>query len=279
MDKNFKPEHINANHDDFMGNGHVGRYIFFPGSDSRAKSISERFKNLKVKQSSRGHNLYMGEILDGNQKIDVASISSGMGTPSLDIILNEVLKLGSKRILRVGSSGSLQHDRVKLGHMVIATASVRDEGASRCYVPPEYPAVASIDMVEASIKAARKLNFNDRVHTGIIHSKDSLYGREFEEGPMKIENTRYMKILMDAGVLASEMEASMLFTLSSLYDNEISKKNKKDRVLSGTVCMIISAGPGFVDEKTMKMYTNEITDLAIHTFFELNKNEKNLLIN
>ena len=95
---------------------------------------------------------------------------------------------------------------------------------------------------------------------------------------MKIENTRYMKILMDAGVLASEMEASMLFTLSSLYDNEISKKNNKERVLSGAVCMIISAGPGFVDEKTMKTYTNEITDLAIHTFLELNKNEKNLLI-
>lgn len=280
MKEKFKPEHINVTEEDLMGNNGAGRYLFFPGSDHRAASISEHFKNRVVKNHPRGHNFYMGTIEDAGQKIDVGSICSGMGTPSVDIILNELLKLGGKRFLRVGSSGSLQHDRVKVGDLVIATGSVRDEGASRCYMPLEYPAIASLDMVLASLKAAKKIGLDKKTHTGIIHSKDSLYGREFEEGPLAHHNTDYMKILMNGGVLASEMEASMLFVLSSLYDNKLfhEKREKNSRVLAGAVCFIISAGPGFVDDASVKKYTQELTRLAIHTYFELNKNENNLIL-
>ncbi len=279
MKGKFKPEHINVTEEDLMGNNQAGRYLFFPGSDNRAASISEHFKNRKVKEHSRGHNFYMGTLEHEGQKIDVGSISSGMGTPSLDIILTELLKLGGKRFLRVGSCGSLQHDRVKIGDFVIITGAVRDDGASRCYMPTEYPAIASIDMVLASVKACKKLEFNNKTHLGLMHSKDSLYGREFEEGPLASQNTQYMKVLMDAGVLASEMESSMLFTLAALHENELLKQKKKNyKILAGTICFIISAGPGFADEKNIKKYTEELTEMAKHTFFELNKNENNLIL-
>ena len=55
-----------------------------------------------------------------------------------------------------------------------------------------------------------------------MHSKDSLYGREFaEEGPLLKQNREYMQTLRDAGVLASEMEASMLFTLAAIYEHQL----------------------------------------------------------
>jgi len=171
--KKFEPIHINATEEDFKGNKKAGRYIFFPGSTGRAKHIAERFSNLKVKEHPRGRNLYLGTIEKDGQKIDVGSVSSGMGTPSLDIICSELLKLGAKRLLRVGSSGALQSDRMKIGDFVVATGSVRDEGASRCYTPLEYPAIAPLDMVYASQLAAKRLKFESKVHTGIIHSKDS----------------------------------------------------------------------------------------------------------
>lgn len=191
MKEKFKPEHINVTEEDLIGNNGAGRYLFFPGSDHRAASISEHFKNRIVKKHSRGHNFYMGTL--------------------------------------------------------------EEEG--------------------------RKIGLDKKTHTGIIHSKDSLYGREFEEGPLAHHNTDYMKILMKGGVIASEMEASMLFVLSSLYDSSlINEKKSTLRVLAGTVCFIISAGPGFVDDACVKKYTDELTQLAIQTFFELNKNESNLIL-
>ena len=49
----FKPEHINACPEDFEGNDGIGRYILLPGSDGRAKKMSEKFKNVSVKEHSR----------------------------------------------------------------------------------------------------------------------------------------------------------------------------------------------------------------------------------
>ena len=48
--------------------------------------------------------------------------------------------------------------------------------------------------------------------------------------------------------------------------------------LAGTICMIISSGPGFVEKETMRKLTEQVTKLAKHTFFELNKNEDNLIL-
>jgi uridine phosphorylase len=275
----FQPIHINATEEDFHGNKKAGRYIFFPGSNGRAKEIAEHFSDLKVKEHSRGHNLYLGTIKKGGRKIDVASISSGMGTPSLDIICNELLKLGAKRILRVGTSGSLQPDRMKVGDFVVATASVRDEGASRCYAPLEYPAVASLDMVYASKLAAKHLKMESKVHTGIIHSKDSLYAREFGEGPLAKTNKAYMEVLEGAGVLASEMEASMLFTLVNLADNKLRKKGKGSafRAMAGTICSLVSVGPAWATKEDMKKMTAEMTQFSIQTYIELSKMEDHLI--
>lgn len=275
MFSSFKPEHINANHEDFMGNKGRGRYILFPGSDGRAKQIAEQtFNNLSVKESPRRHNLYLGTIGEGSQKIDVASISSGMGTPSLDIIFNELVRLGAKRFLRIGTAGLMQPQFMKGGDFAVATGAVRDEGATRNYVPPEYPAIASIDMVIAAQIAAKKLGCENKTHFGLMHSKDSLYAREFEEGPMVKKNKEYMDILRNAGVVASEMEASMLFVLAALFNHKLNPKGVKsdvDRIKAGAICLILGEKDDFGDAETIKRNTIELTKLSSQMLIELAK--------
>lgn len=274
----FTPAHLNACHDDFIGNDGVGRYVFFPGSNGRAKAIAEdHFQNLKVKKHSRGHNLYLGTIVEGKDKLDVAAISSGMGTPSLDIIVNELVRLGVKRFLRVGTAGYLQPTYMKWGDFFIANGAIRDEGASKNYVPPEFPAIASADMVCAALKAAKVLGFEKRTHVGLTHSKDSLYAREFEEGAMAIQNKEYMDILKRAGVMASEMEASLLFVLTSLFNHKIimdGKDPEKDLIKSGCICLLIGGKEGFGDPEAIKRNTEQMTLLCKQTIFELAKMEK-----
>src|SRR3990167_7100847 len=88
--KLFKPHHLNASIDDLAGNDGIGMYIFLPGSEGRAKEIAQHFNHLSVKEHHRGHNLYVGYLLHENKKIEVAAVASGMGCPSMEIILHEL---------------------------------------------------------------------------------------------------------------------------------------------------------------------------------------------
>jgi len=278
FDVNFKPEHINAGREDFEGNDGIGRYIFFPGSDGRAKAIAEHFAHLKVKKHPRGHNLYMGTIKNGNHKVEVASVSSGMGTPSLDIIFNELVNLGAKRFLRVGTAGLLQK-YIKENDFVVGTAAVRDEHASRAYVPLEYPAVASIEFVQSAINAAHNLKVMDRTHAGILHSKSSLYAREFEAGPMAEANKDYMDVLRRSGVIASEMEASALFVLASVFDHQLRQKGqgREFRIAAGAVCGIVGEGAAFATKEERAKLNKELIELSLESVIELSKHEHKYL--
>lgn len=85
----------------------------------------------------------------GREVIDVAVISTGMGCASADIIINELYLLGDKRFIRIGTAGSLQPTKIKVGDIVIPTAAVRDEDTSTNYIYREYPAIASLNIVNA----------------------------------------------------------------------------------------------------------------------------------
>ncbi|HJO93667.1 MAG TPA: nucleoside phosphorylase [Victivallales bacterium] len=266
----FHPEHMNATPEDFEGNNGIGRYILLPGSDGRAKQIAENFEDVTVKEHSRRHNIYKGILKTEKGNIDIASVSSGMGTPSLDIIVNELFRLGAKRFLRVGTAGLLQPTYMNAGDFAIATGAVRDDGASTAYVSPEFPAIASFDVIHAAKQAAINLGMNKRVHTGIVHSKASLYAREFKTGPLADLNIKYMQQLTDAGVIASEMEASMLFVLASVFNHQIALKlgrppRIKEKVRAGAICVILGEGDDFGTQVRLNKITEEVVELSLET--------------
>lgn len=262
----FTPLHIAATSEDFIGNNGHGRYLLLPGSDSRAKKISQMFdKEPVIRASSRGHNLYTGTITHDGVTIDIGAISTGMGTPSTDIILNELIKLGASKLLRVGTCGLLQPRFMKAGDLAIATSAIRDESATTRYVPKEFPAVASHDMVSASIVAAKEI-IGSNFHTGIFHTKDSLYAREFKQGPMEIENSRYMEIIKNSGAIASEMEASMLFILASYYKNSL-----QSNIMAGAMCTVLGEDDDFGTPEDVSKATTQMLEVAIRTYFHLHK--------
>ena len=167
--------------------------------------------------SPRGHDVFVGTLEGVSGSVEVAAVHTGMGSPSVDIIVSELIFRGVRRFIRVGTAGTLQPTRVKLHDVVIATAAVRDEGTSRRYAPVEFPAVATPDLVRALSAAADRLALGRYVHCGIVHSKDSLFAREFESGPLTAENKAYMRLMRRLGVLASEMEAAHLFVLAHAH--------------------------------------------------------------
>ena len=105
-------------------------------------------------------------------------------------------------------------DHTRVGDKVIATGAVRYEGTSIQYMPIEFPAVASHDMVSALIKSAQTANLIH--HIGVVQSKDSFYGQHNPEGmPIAAELLQKWDAWVKGGVLCSEMEAATLFVVGS----------------------------------------------------------------
>lgn len=247
----FTPEHINATEDDLAGNNGVGRYLFLPGSEGRAKDISEHFENVKVNKHPRGHHLYMGTLDCNGKKIDVATISSGMGCPSMEIVLHELFNLGAKRFLRIGTAGTLQPAWVKVGSLVNAQASVRDDGTTVNYTPIEIPAIASLEFISSILHAAGKIDVLNDLYTGIVHCKGSLYAREFSAGPRAPENLAYLNLLSQTGVLATEMETATLFIQSQIYNYQLMQQSDEpqNRVLAGAILAVVGTHDNFDHSK------------------------------
>jgi uridine phosphorylase len=260
----FVPHHINASANDFAGNNGIGRYVFMPGSDERAKELAANFDNLETKLHPRGHHLYLGTIHSAGHDIAVAAVSSGMGCPSTEIIVHELYNLGVKRFLRVGTAGTLQPGLVKVGSIINVQASVRDEDTSRRYAPIEIPAVASLEFISSCLLAAEKLKLTQYLRTGIVHCKSSLYARELSAGPRAAENNAYLNLLAESGVLGSEMETATLFIQAQLYNYQLLQQGEGNiyHVRAGAILAVIGEYEEF---PAVKLAMENLLVLALET--------------
>ena len=185
--------------------GEVGRYVLLPGDPKRCAKIAAHFDNAVLVADSREFVTYTG-TLDG-EKVSVTS--TGIGGPSASIALEELVMCGSDTFIRVGTCGGMQKE-VQSGDLVIATGAVRMEGTTREYAPIEYPAVPSLEVVNALAAAAKGLKF--RYHTGVVQCKDSFYGQHSPETlPAGYELLNKWDAWLKLGCLASEMESAALF--------------------------------------------------------------------
>ena len=129
--------------------------------------------------------------------------ASGMGCPSAGIVIEELVMLGVKRILRVGTCGGLQTD-LKLGDLIVAITAVAADATAHHLVGEPHTPTADWDLVHAAVHAAKELGKPVRV--GPIVSSDLFYN------PDEGQYERWSK----RGVLAVEMEAAALFTVAAL---------------------------------------------------------------
>ncbi|MDQ6885568.1 MAG: nucleoside phosphorylase [Candidatus Dormibacteraeota bacterium] len=190
--------------------GEVGEAVLLPGDPGRCESIARLFQRPRLVASNREFTTYTGEV--GGQLISVCS--TGVGSPSTAIAVEELAAVGARTFIRVGTTGSIQRG-VGFGDLVIATAAVRDEGTTPSYVPLGYPAVADHGLVQGMLAAAHARQV--RVHTGIVRSHDALYpDLHAAEMPRREELEQAIRVWQRARVLCNDMESSTIFTLCSL---------------------------------------------------------------
>ena len=154
--------HLGLSETDLCG----AKIALLPGDPDRVQRIAEFLEIAKPLNHVREFNSWLGT----KERTNIVVVSTGVGAPSTCICVEELAQIGVRTFIRVGSTGSIQ-DYVEIGDSVISTAAVRLEGASQCFAPLEYPAVADIDVTNALISAAKALGI--RYHIGITASTDS----------------------------------------------------------------------------------------------------------
>lgn len=190
--------------------GDVGEYVLLPGDPKRCQKIAEFFDDAKLVADKREFVTYTG-FLNG---VKISTTSTGIGGPSASIALEELVKVGAKNFIRVGTCGGMDLN-VKGGDIVIATGAVRMEGTSKEYAPIEFPAVSNLEITNALVSAAKNLGYN--YHTGVVQCKDSFYGQHNPETmPVSYELLNKWEAWKKLGCLASEMESAALFVVGSV---------------------------------------------------------------
>lgn len=192
-----------------LKSGDVGKYVILPGDPKRCEKIAQYFDEPKFVGDRREFVTYTG-YLDG-EKVSVTS--TGIGGPSASIAMEELVKIGAEKFIRVGTCGGIDTD-VKGGDIVIATGAIRMEGTSKEYAPIEFPAVANLDITNALVQSAKNLGYT--FHTGVVQCKDSFYGQHNPElMPVNYELLNKWEAWKRMGCLASEMESAALFIVGS----------------------------------------------------------------
>jgi uridine phosphorylase len=186
------------------------------GDPGRAKQISDRYLSDSVTLSEhRGLNCYWGKLANGRP---ILSATSGMGAPSLSIVVNELFQVGIRQMIRVGTCGAIQ-PYVHLADVVISSGALCRQGAANDIAPIAYPAVADPFLTVALARAAEHLGI--AAHVGITASVDTFYeGQERKDSanPYLLRNLQGItEEYRHLNILNYEMEAGTLFKQASVY--------------------------------------------------------------
>jgi uridine phosphorylase len=191
--------------------GDVGEAVLLPGDPGRVESIARLLDGATLVARNREFVTYTGE-LEGRR---VSVCSTGIGSPSTAIAVEELAAIGARTFIRVGTTGSIQKG-VSFSDIVVATAAVRDEGTTPGYVPLAYPAVADFELAQGMMAAGRTQGY--RVHAGLVRSHDSLYtDLHAESMPRREELEHALEVWQRSRVLCNDMETSTIYVLCNLY--------------------------------------------------------------
>ncbi len=231
------PIHIRAEQGDYA------EACLLPGDPLRAKYIAENFlEGAEARNRERGMLGFTGTY-DGRP---VSVQATGMGCPSVAIVVEELVRLGVKRMLRVGTCGSLQPD-LGLGDLIVAVSAVpADQTAVHLVGGEPHVPTADWELVHGAVHAAKELD--RRVRVGPIVSSDVFY----DPDPGRAQRWS------ERGILAVEMEAAVLFTLGAL------RKVKAGCLL--TVSDVIVGGKlKRISDEELRAAVDGVTELALRT--------------
>jgi len=131
----------------------------------------------------------------------IAVFNPGVGAPAAATSLEDIIGLGASKIIGCGGAGIVKNG-FDVGHIIVPTGAVRDEGTSHHYQPVDVAVVPhqlAVQAIDAELLAA-----------GVPHDKGLTWTTDaiFRETPEKVARRR------EQGCISVEMEASAVFAVA-----------------------------------------------------------------
>ena len=190
--------------------GETHDVALLPGDPGRVDRIADHCDDAETVAANREYKLV--NAVYGDRELTICS--TGIGSPSAAIAVEELAAVGVERFVRVGTTGALQPD-IEIGDTVVATGAAKDEGTTERYEDVAVPAVPDHETLSALVDAAAAREAP--VHVGPVATDDAFYA----------ETDAYVQAWNEAGLLAVEMEAAAIFTLA-----------RRKGLAAGAVCTV-----------------------------------------
>jgi purine-nucleoside phosphorylase len=225
----------------------IAPLVLLPGDPNRATYIAETFLEHPKLYNDNRHLLgYTGTY----QGVPVSVQTTGMGCPSLSIVVEEIIKLSAKKLIRIGTTGIFSRD-IKPGELVIAMSANPLEGTTKMYLNNlPYAPTASFHVTRRLVEAAETQKLTH--HVGLINTEDAFYAT-------KPEHVEYYESI---GALSVEMEAAALFLIGKLRKVE-------------TGCVLVASNyigdPELVEADIMKRGIDNMARVALEAGVKLSK--------
>jgi uridine phosphorylase len=170
--------------------------VLLPGDPGRALALAQLLiEGPLMFNHHRGLWGYTGPAIADGEPLSIQS--TGMGGPSAAIVLHELIALGARRAIRVGTCGALD-EGLELGDLVVASESLATDGTSRSLGAGERIA-ADRELTAALADAADGHAAATIVSTDLFYEHDCARERDWRA----------------AGAIAVEMEAAALFAVGA----------------------------------------------------------------
>ena len=125
----------------------------------------------------------------------------GIGAPALATYLEEMITLGARRFIAVGTAGGLR-EGMKAGDLILCSKAIRDEGTSHHYLCPSLWVAPSTSL---SLRLRRQFTRHQvSFSEGATWTTDAPYR----------ESCREVRHYRSLGVVTVEMEAAALFAVA-----------------------------------------------------------------
>jgi len=129
---------------------------------------------------------------------DVSILDFKMGSPVAALVVDLCSFLPIKAALMLGMCGGLRR-RYQVGEYFVPVASIRGEGTSDFYYPPEVPAMANFLMQRAVTQVLDHQQVN--YHVGITHTTNIRFWEFNEEFKERLKASRAQSIEMECATL------------------------------------------------------------------------------
>lgn len=183
--------------------GDYAPLVLLPGDPNRATRIAGLFDGgLTAARTVNEHRGLLG-YTGTWEGVPVSVQTTGMGTPSFSIVVEELLRLGATRLVRVGTCGGIGRG-IHTGDLVVATGAVPMDGATRTYLHGDpFAPVPDFGLTRSLVDAAAAEGVT--AYVGPVATVDVFYNPDED----------YVTKWRSRGILGFEMEAAALFYLAA----------------------------------------------------------------